>query len=236
MSRIIQADQLRAGDFILFLTDKGPKPKGWKDKAWWLLFGLIGYAIKRTTNSKYTHAAICYDAETIAEASKFGLPVGFGKIQNAVNYCKYAAVFRSSWAFTGGRVKKLQMFLDRIVEEGVPYNLRGLIKYLWRRKAHYESQQERLEAFFNGQAAPGSFDKGPYFCSELVAACFHAIGAIDPSAAVIYDPRFASPADLVTDNTYGTFLGYLIPSVDTVIPENDEFYNKELLSAEMGGI
>ena len=125
MSRIIQADQLRPGDIILFVTDKGPKPKGWKNKAMWLLFGLIGYAIKRTTNSKYTHAAICYDAETIAEASKFGLPVSFDSIQNAVYGCKYAAVFRSSWACTGGRVEKLQMFLDRIVEESVPYNLCG---------------------------------------------------------------------------------------------------------------
>ena len=236
MSRIIQPNQLRTGDIILFVTDKGTKPRGWKNKAMRILFGLIGWAIGGTTKSKYTHAAICYDTEIIAEASKFGVPVSFGGIQDSINACKHAAVFRSSWAFTGARPEKLKMFLNKIVDEGVPYNLPGIFKYWWNRKAHDESLQARVEAFFNGQAAPGSFDKGPYFCSELVAASFHAIGAIDPSAAVLYDPRFASPADLAKDNTYGVFLGYLVPDGDTVIPENDEFYHKELLPEEMGGV
>jgi hypothetical protein len=101
---------------------------------------------------------------------------------------------------------------------------------------HFKTLQERLEAYFAGQAVPESFDKGPYFCSELVATCFCAIGAIEPSAAVLYDPRIASPADLVKDETYGVFLGYLVPNGNTQIPNDDEFYQRDPLPKNMGGI
>jgi hypothetical protein len=241
MSRTIQISQLKAGDIILFVNNKAEMPIGMgstslKDKVIWAFFSVVILLIKKTTRSEYTHAAMCYDTATIAQASKFGYPVSLHRVQLAVANCKYAAVFRSAWAFSPARVQKLQAFLDRVVSEAKPYNWRGLIKYLLKRKSHEKTQMARLEAFFNGQEASVAFDKGPYFCSELVAACFHAIEAIDPSAGIVFDPRFASPADLVKDTTFGTFLGYLVPNASTVVSPSDEFYNKELLPANMGGI
>lgn len=233
MCKIIQTSQLRPGDIILFVSRKSKKPKGISpkgliNKAQWLVARVAVAFIKCATKSKYTHAAICYDSKHLAEASWFGYPVSFGYVEGAVAACKYAAVFRSTWAFRGTeRVGKLQAFLRRIVDEGVAYNGAGLWKY-WRYKArHDELLHERVEAFFNGTAPLETFDKGPYFCSELVASAFYAIGAVNPIAAAVYDPRFAAPADLVKDNTYGAFLGYLVPNATTQIPKNDEFQHKD---------
>lgn len=236
MCRIIQPEQLKPGDIVLFVYDEEPKPKGLYNRAKWGFFSMITRHIGKATNSKYTHAAICYDSETLVHAAKIWTPVKKDRIRDVVAYSKHAAVFRSSWAFGGNRVNKLQLFLDRIVEEKAGYDSWGAFRYEARKEQHLRTLNERLEAYFSSQRTAALSDKKSYFCSELVGASLCAIGAIQPSAAVVYNPITTSPADLGNDPTFGDFVGYLVPSNSTVIPNDDEFYGKSLLPAELGGI
>lgn len=236
MCKIIQPEQLKPGDIVLFVFEEEPKPKGLCNKAKWRFFSRIARDIRKVTNSKYTHAAICYDSETLVHAAKIWAPVEKVGLRDLVACSKYAAAFRSSWAFGGNRVNKLQLFLDRIVQEKARYDFWGAFRYEARKEQHLSTLIERLEAHFNGQGTPAVSDKKSYFCSELVGASLCAIGAIEPSAAVVYNPSTTSPADLGNDPTYGDFVGYLVPSDDTVIPNDDEFYGKPPLPAELGGI
>ena len=59
MSRIIQPEWLKPGDIVLFVFEEEPKPKGIWNKAKWCFFSMISRDIRKQTNSKYTHAAIC---------------------------------------------------------------------------------------------------------------------------------------------------------------------------------
>ena len=177
-----------------------------------------------------------YDAVTLVHAAKIWAPVEMVDVRDLVSSCKHAAVFRSSWAFGGNRVNKLRLFLDRIVEERAAYNFWGAYRYAARKDEHLSTLKEQLGAYFNGQGTPALSDKKSYFCSELVGASLCVIDAISPNAAVVYNPSTTSPSDLGNDPTFGDFLGYLVPSDDTVIPEDDEFYNKPLLPRELGGI
>lgn len=236
MCKIIQPQQLKPGDIVLFVFDEEPEPDGLWDKAKWRFFTRITRDIRKETGSKYTHAAICYDSESLVHAAKIWAPVKKVGLRDLVTSCKYAAAFRSSWAFGGDRVNKLQCFLDRIVKEKAGYNFWGAFRYKVRKEEHLRTLQERLEAHLNGQGTPALSDKKSYFCSELVGASLCAIGAIQPSAAVLYNPTTASPADLGNDPTYGDFVGYLVPSDGTEIPNDDEFYGKSPLPRELGGI
>jgi hypothetical protein len=236
MCRIIQLNQLRAGDILLFIFDEEPEPKGLWNKFKWRCFSKITRDIRRQTDSEYTHAAICYDSTNLVHAAKLWSPVEMIDVRDLVSSCKYAAVFRSSCAFRGTQFEKLRRFLERIVRERAGYDFWGAFRYTARKEEDLRTLRERLEAHFNGEQVPSLADKKSFFCSELVGACLCVTGAIEPRAAVVFNPSTTSPAELGRDPTWGTFLGYLVPNATTEIPENDEFYHNELLPANMGGI
>jgi len=237
MSVIITPNQLRSGDVILFASDESPRPDGlWNKMKWWF-FTKVTRRIKEEANSNYTHAAICYDSDTIAQAPKPRYPVEKVSVADAVAGCKFAVVFRSSFAYLAPvRVQKLKAFLDKVVADGATYNWWGLFRFSARKEKHFQTLKERLDAHFAGQGANVSFDSNSYFCSELVGACLCVIDAIEPSAAIVYDPRVTSPTDLGRDPTWGTFIGYMVPDPATEIPEDDEFYHNAPLPIEMGGV
>jgi len=126
MSIIIQPNQLKPGDVVLFVSGDDKKPADPKGVPRWYVRKSAVKRIRKETNSNYTHAAICYDSTTIVHAPSPSAPVMKTPIQELLACCKYAAVFRNPFAFGGDRVKKLQMFLDKVVWEGRPYNTEGV--------------------------------------------------------------------------------------------------------------
>ena len=128
------------------------------------------------------------------------------------------------------RVLALQLFIGIIINSGAKYNLSGVMKFRSRKDIHEKTVFEQLELFFDGKLAPSPTIKGQYFCSELVADCFVAVGFIAPSAAVHYKSNVTSPGALGRDPTFGTFYGYVSCVTNYQVPSSDEFFNTTTFS------
>lgn len=203
--------ELRAGDILLCYGDAKFDP--------------LRKKIIRTTHSKYTHAAICLDTNTAAESLIKG-GVTKIKIEEIVGRYDHVALIRQPDAWRSpDRVQALNAFIDSIISSKAKYNFRDLWAFEKKREIHQISLAEQLQAFFEGKMTPPPIEKGSYFCSELVVACFVASGFIDLSAAVVYKSNVTSPGELGRDPTFGTFYGYLSLVPNYVIPRTDEFAN-----------
>lgn len=203
--------ELSAGDILLCYGDAKFNP--------------VRKKIVKTTDSEYTHAAICLDKHTAAESI---CRVGVTKtgIRDLLGSYDHVAVFRQPDAWRSrDRVKVLNTFIDCIISSKAKYNLRDVWTFRKRREVHQLSLQEQLQAFFEGKLTPPPIEKGSYFCSELVVDCFVAAGFITPSAAVVYKSDVTSPGALGRDPTFGTFYGYLSLVPNYVVPGTDEFAN-----------
>jgi hypothetical protein len=122
-------------------------------------------------------------------------------------------------------------FAKKLLAEGPKYPGLGVLKHFKKTKqAHEDSLHEQLTRFFEGTLQPTSQEKDEYFCSEFVAPCFIYVGYIEPSAAIIFNPRAISPGDLGKDPVWGTVLGYVSLINDYEVPPNDEFYNHTTFS------
>lgn len=209
--KMVSINHLRAGDVLLCFKDAKFDP--------------AGAAITHVTNSDYTHAAICTDPLTAAEATVFEGVVKV-KVFDLVKRYDHVAVFRQPDAWRHPeRIRALNTFIDCITASGAKYNLRDVVTFKRRNEVHQLSLTEQLHAFFNGTYAPPLTEKGRYFCSELVADCFVVTGFIAPSAAVVYRSDTTSPGALGRDPTFGTFYGYVSVKPNYSVPPTDEFFN-----------
>lgn len=191
--------------------------------------GFVAKKIHEVTSSEYCHAAIYYGNSLAAESTaKNGLKKGkIEKIEvsKIVSRYRHVAILRQPDAWKGsGRVKALQLFIDKVVENEAKYNFNGIRAFKEKKRNHEESLYENLEKFFNGELESLPTLKHKYFCSEFVADCFIAVGFIDPSAAVLYQSDTYAPGDLGKDPTFGTFWGYLTEKPDYAVQESDFFY------------
>jgi hypothetical protein len=185
--------------------------------------GRLANKIAEQSGSKYTHAAICYSPTEAVESG--GNSVAKVSITELVSRYSHVAVLRSLSAWSSQRVLVMNKFLDNIIAMNAKYNLNGVIQFVENKEIHEQTLTEQLAAYFAGELQPDSYLKEAYFCSELVAACFVVTGFIHPSAAVMYKSSTYSPGDLGKDQTFGTFVGYLVSGDASVIPEDDEFIN-----------
>lgn len=187
--------------------------------------------IEKVTKSKYCHAAIFYGDSHVAESLALdGLKKGKvckTNIQDLINRYDHVAVLRQpdAWA-TPDRINALKSFIDKIIAREVKYNLKGIYRFVKRKKLHENSIHDKLNTFFNGELRVFLPEKSNYFCSEFVCDCFISTGFIEPSAAVLYQADTYSPGDLGKDPTFGTFWGYLAHSQHYKVPEDDVFYQQ----------
>jgi len=102
-----------------------------------------------------------------------------------------------------------------------------MFKFEARKEEHESELHDKLDAYFRGELDSGTASTGCFFCSQFVASCFIKVGIIEPSAAVLYDPRVISPGSLGRDATFGCFRGYLEGNHE--VPITDEFYTETTL-------
>ncbi|MCK4742900.1 MAG: hypothetical protein KAT25_03695 [Sulfuriflexus sp.] len=183
---------------------------------------IIAKGIEKITGSKYKHAAICLDTKNAAESGMSG--VKKESIKNIIQRYGHVAIFRQPDAWGQDRINALNLFIDKAIETGARYNLKGIRLFSKNKNEHNGTMSQKLDSYFKGELEPGAIEKGNYFCSELVVNCLTATGFITPSAAVLYKGDTFSPVDLGKDPTFGTFLGFIISENDYQILETDDFY------------
>lgn len=204
MPQILVRDSVRPGDVLLCRSNN------------------MGGAVADVTGNKYVHAAICTSPNKVAEAS--GLRVKVVEIENLFEAYDHIAVLRQPNCWSPSRVVKLQRFIETAISNKAKFNSFGIRNFEEQKKIHEENLTNNLNAFFEGINAGPPSARESYFCSELVAAAHVAVGIIEPSAAVVYDPEVQSPGELANDFTFGIFAGYLIPYPEYQIPKDDEFH------------
>lgn len=181
----------------------------------------LGGEIADATGSKYVHAAICTRPGKAAEAS--GHRVKEVEIGSLLDSYSHIAVFHQPNWWPQQRVERLQSFVDEAISRRARFNCVGLRDFEEQRKLHDENLNNKLHDFFEGTLSGPPAERDSYFCSELVVAAHVAVGILEPSAAVTYDPSVQSPAGLAETATFGFFSGYLYPYPEYQLPEDDEF-------------
>lgn len=180
-----------------------------------------GSDISRVTKSKYTHAAICVRPGYMAEIS--GRSVKETTIKNLLETYDHIAVLHQPDFWSKSTVSRLQSFVATAIERKAKFNYEGLRNFVEQKAIHQENLTTKLHEFFENRHSSPAAKRDSYFCSEFVAAAHVAVGIIEPSAAVVYDPSILAPGDLAQDYTFGIFAGYLIPYPEYRIPDDDEF-------------
>lgn len=175
----------------------------------------------------YSHAAICCGEGIVAESCVRG--VRKNTIDELLEEYEHIAIFRQIHFWNESRLIKLNEFIDTAIASKARFNSQGIRDYEKAKIEHEINLQEKLTEFFDDEFEPPDPNQGVYFCSELVAAAFIAVGILAPSAAVVFDPRVMSPLDLARDATYGLFVGYLIPYEGYTISKEDPFYYQQSL-------
>ncbi len=208
--KIIPSSLLRTGDVILSLRE-----------------GVKADKVASLTNSRYTHAAICYDNDLVAEVAGRAAKTPQSEF---LAQSPYHAVFRQLDQWTNARVARLRSFVDTLIENGSAYDGHGFKTFLKRKQEHFESIQEKVWQYFSGSPETDPAPKSKFFCSEFVAACLVASGHIAPSAAVIYQADTFSPGDIGRDHAFGYFVGYITKDSSVTVPDDDEFANKTLFT------
>lgn len=200
---------------------------------------LVAKVIHSVTSSKYCHAAIYYGNSLAAESTaKDGIKKGKIEkvpVSDLISRYEHVTVLRQpdAWA-SDDRVKALQLFIDKVVENDAKYNFSGIMSFKSRKEFHEANIQGKLEDFFDEQLTTASTEKGRYFCSEFVCDCFIAVGFIQPSAAVLFQSDTYSPGDLGKEPAFGTFWGYLTMSPNYMVPEHDYYYQATTYDAIFG--
>lgn len=218
-AKIISSEILRAGDVLLCYEARKIDP--------------TGKIISHVTESRYTHAAICYDTLQAAESVLFK---GVAKVatNELISRYDHVAVFRQPDAWPRERAEDLREFIDAIAGSGAKYNFEGIVKFIKRKNLHDITLKQQLHSYFSGDPCPTPSFKERYFCSELVVDCFVATGFIQPSAAVVYQSVVTSPGALGRDPTFGTFCGYATCKPDYEVPPTDEFFNETIFDEIFG--
>lgn len=195
----------------------------------------LGVVIKAATKSEYVHAGICVANGQVAESvKKFGVKKSY--IEDFVARYDYVVVLRQPDAWSQDRIVALNSFVDSLIDNQATYNLLGAL-VLIPNKGRYERElMERVRAYCTDPSRIPSLHESSFFCSELVAACFFAVGFLHPNLLAIYDPSAMSPGALARDYSFGTFLGYLSATEVLSIPQTDDLRNEPTFGEIFGGI
>jgi hypothetical protein len=213
--KILRVDEVRAGDVCLCFRRQD-------------VDGTAGAKIASTTDSRYTHAAICIGDGRVAEAVS---PDGVHAvpINDWIDDFDHVAVFghlpNEYW--DPNRITALREYVGELERGRSSFNTAGMLRFEERKADHEHKIHDKLHAFFRGQLNSGNTSTTCFFCSQFVVTCFIKVGIIDSSAAVVYEPRATAPGTLGRDSVFGYFRGYLLGSQD--VPTTDEFYSETTL-------
>jgi hypothetical protein len=103
--------------------------------------------ISEATGSPYTHAAIYLGDGLVAE-SNFPGGVVKHQVRDSINGCRCVAVLRSQLGFGNDRPRKLNEFVDAVVENNKFYNLIAVAKFQQTSSKYFENQLEIIRARF----------------------------------------------------------------------------------------
>lgn len=206
----LKPTDLQVGDVFLCLADG--------------YFNVVRRLITWKTKSLYVHAAIYVEDGMLLEAVRPAITRV--RLDALLRRYAHAAVLRQPDAWNPDRQCALALFASKVIAANARYNLSGAIAWEGAKAAHTASLHQQLVAYFENPTTLVPASRPAYFCSELIVDCFIATGFIAPSAAVLYQGRTYSPADLGNDPTFGTFLGYITGRAPYTVPQSDEFYRR----------
>jgi len=201
---MILPSQLKAGDVILCSGNKS-----------------FSKLIRWRTKSRYSHASICYDSESVVEASKSGVRMVATK--TLIRGYPYVAVLRNPDVWTTERIAAMQFFLDKILETGAKYNYGCIRQFLFDQEDDSYDIDERIRQYFLEELKPKELLAGRYFCSELVMACFIVTGIISEAASFAFQPKTFAPVDIAKEDVCGWLLGYISMQDRPNIYPGDDF-------------
>jgi hypothetical protein len=200
---IIKLSDLEAGDILLCVG---------QDE--------IAAKVTEITGSKYTHAAICYSADEVADISD---RVEKTPACDFINGFSYVAVFRGPNFWMTGRLEVLRSFIDAKVNSDIKYDWRAALSLRDGQRTHqFELFTKLTEHFTNGLSAD-THDKTKYICSEIVVATLIAVGMWDEAMAIALKGNTIHPGNMGHNPTFGYIVGFLRADPGTVLPEDDEF-------------
>ena len=175
--------------------------------------------ISEATGSPYTHAAIYLGGGLVAE-SNFPLGVAKRALEVSIKGSRCIAVLRSQLGFGGDRPRKLNEFVDAVLETGNFYNLIAVLNFKEASTEYFDNQLEIVRNNYDKMTSTEEFARQSFFCSAFVVACYSVAGVIGPTAQIAYLPDAFSPGSLYQDPTFGWLLGYLVPEGGSV-PSDD---------------
>lgn len=204
---VLAPDQLLPGDVLIH---RPRKPS------------LISKKISTATSSPYTHAAIFLGEGMIADSNP---PKGVAvrRLEDLMGDANCVAVLRTQLGFGSERVKKLNEFVAAVVKEAKLYNVAAVLNFRHDSEEYFSGQLEFIRENYGKADTAENYSKQSFFCSAFVIACFAAVGVIDASAQVGYQPSFFSPGHLYQDPTLGWLAGFLVPEGGAVGMDDPAF-------------
>ena len=127
---------------------------------------------------------------------------------------------RSQLGFGGDRLRKLNEFVDAVLESGNFYNLIAVLNFKEASTEYFDNRLEIVRDNYGKLTSTEEFAQQRFFCSAFVVACHLVAGVIGPKAQIAYLPDAFSPGSLYQDPTFGWLLGYLVPEGGSV-PSDD---------------
>lgn len=209
---LIQPDDLLPGDVLLY------RPR---------VPNLVQKAISSTTDSPYTHAAICLGDGLVAESM---FPGGVRKrdLKESLKGCLCIAVLRTQLVFAADRAARLFEFVEAVLGNKKFYDAVAAAKVPSASKKYFDNQLEFVRKNYGKVTPVEEFAKQSFFCSAFVVACYSVVGIIGETAQVAYQPDFFAPGHLLDDPSFGWLLGYLIPEGGSLPPDDPLLANATL--------
>ena len=201
---IIQQADLLPGDVLLYRSARTKKHQ---------------QKISEATGSPYTHASIYLGDGLVAE-SNFPGGVAKQRVEESIEGCQYVAVLRSQVPVGDDQPRKLNEFVNAVVENNRFYNLVAVVKFQKASSDYFDNQLEIIRENYGKVTSDEEFAQQSFFCSAFVVACYSVAGPIGSTAQIAYPPNAFSPGSLYSDPTFGWLLGYLVPQGGSV-PEDD---------------
>ncbi|WP_269963940.1 YiiX/YebB-like N1pC/P60 family cysteine hydrolase [Pseudomonas citronellolis] len=181
------------------------------------------FANKEDVPSGYSHVAIALNSTEILESS--GAGVRKTDVTKLLEEYGHISVLRSNDLWSKDRIDSLSEFATKSL--GKKFNNIGMKKVPKRKTDLATDEIRRVTCYFEGESQAPSPDRDVYFCSELVVSAFIESGIIEESASIIISPETTTPEDIVKDNIFGIFVGYLIPYDGYTVPISDIFASWE---------
>ncbi|WP_334154646.1 hypothetical protein [Tepidimonas sp.] len=209
MSLTLSPNDVKPGDVLLCRPPEGINASK-----------VVRRSIAAVTGCPYTHAAIALSHSEVLDARPLhGVKVR--PLAELLAEARHVAVLRHPDAWNPQRIDGLRDYAAALQALGAGYNYREALRYSANRRRHAVEAMDALARYFEtGEQQPAA-DFGPFFCSELVAACFVDSGFLHPSAAVVIAPGVQAPGDLTKEPAFGFLVGFLTADSRSKVPEDD---------------